>query len=271
MPGTTDEETFTPSVRADQDSRRWWWSTAEESLAMIDPTGPVSFHSLMLTGARHDGHTLVLTARRFLNGSREFWRGLSQVDGQLRVWEQAMEQEEGEVAEDKEDNSPAESEGGEANVQDDDELAEGEPDMVDGTGGTAPGATEASIDTGGAAPGATVDNINEVGPPKARGRPIRIGSDLEWARSLVPGHPANGSVVPDGVEACSLNRVTRSATGVMAWVARYSGSAPILSQRKFPAAAKMGQKTRSMTFEGTAAEHDAFRVALQWLLSLIHI
>ncbi len=93
----------------------------------------------------------------------------------------------------------------------------------------------------------------------------RAAGRLVWVRPLEPGHPSTGSPLPAGIVECTLNRITRHATEVTSWVARYHGSAPILKKDGWPKGARLNQKTRSITYEDKASEHDAFRETLLWL------
>ena len=96
------------------------------------------------------------------------------------------------------------------------------------------------------------------------------GSKQPWVRPLVPGHASTKVLLKASTE-CTLNRITRHSTGETSWVARFdckdSGSQAPTDRHKNLIAKdpKLKQKTRSMAFQDSVVEHDAFRVTLLWL------
>ena len=98
--------------------------------------------------------------------------------------------------------------------------------------------------------------------PKAKPKAMP-GSTQEWARPLVPGHPASGGACIPNLLESSLNRITRSSNATQ-WVARFSVSSEMnMTQAKVDSSLR--NKTRSVVYHDLCEEHDAFRLTLLWL------
>ena len=245
------EEVLTPmwaNEASGAPQHRWWWCTDEEFILPFDLEHPVSFHLFQLTEAWKDDSGFVrLRARPRVRGVRNFWPGLLSVQSRLDALARC------DVDEEEAEQAGREEEGDAANDDDDEEDEEHEPE-----GERDAGPLQAPEPLVGSVPG-------EDHPPPPKRRQRSTGSDLAWVRPLVPGHRSTHSVLPEGVDICTLSRITRSATGATSWVARYAGTAVVLRPRVWPPGARMHQKTRSMTYEDGLGEHDAFRETLFWL------
>ena len=193
----------------------------------------------------------VIDARPILGSQRSFWNGSDeQVPQESIIDEEPGESDEGSATggEDSEDAAPKRA-----------RRALSCPKA-----GSPAQKIEAKPPQSGAKAGSPAPKVEPKPKATPKAKPKAIGSIQEWVRPLVPGHPASGTARSPNLLESSLNRITRSSTSGTQWVARFSVTTE-MNMTLGKGDPKLKNKTRSMGYNGSCEEHDAFRLTLLWL------
>ena len=208
------------------------------------------------------GAACVIHARPILGSQRQFWDGS---DEQVPQEDVAPKKGRRESINDKElgENDEGSTTGGEE--CEDVAPKKGSRASSRPKAGSPAHTIEAKPPQSGAKAGSPAPKVEPKPKATPKAKPqTTFGSMQEWVRPLVPGHPASGTARAPNLSESSLNRVTRSATIVSQWVARYSLTTP-MNLKLAKSDRKLKNKTRSVAYHNKCEEHDAFRVTLLWL------